>query len=149
MGIDRYAVVPVESDLAGATHLTPDDLGDRPCIEPVGQPGLAAWAAGSYPRHGVRVRSPLNIPSAVAMSGTVGVYAEPARRYLPNPDVRYIELDGPQAIIALASRPEGHRESVDAFRRAVQAASALEALAGTTGQDEDTPSVQFTAVPPR
>ncbi|MBY4040449.1 LysR family transcriptional regulator [Rhodococcus fascians] len=130
--IERCAVVPAESELADATRLTPDEIHDRPCIRPIGQPGLTAWAAGRYPRHGAQVRSPLNIPSAVAMSGTIGVYAEPARRYLPNPDVRYIALDGPPAIIALASRRQDRREGTAAFRRAVQATTALVDLTSTT-----------------
>lgn len=130
--IERCAVVPAESELADATRLTPDEIHDRPCIRPIGQPGLTAWAAGRYPRHGAQVRSPLNIPSAVAMSGTIGVYAEPARRYLPNPDVRYIALDGPPAIIALASRRQDRREGTEAFRRAVQATTALVDLTSTT-----------------
>ncbi|MBY4213679.1 LysR family transcriptional regulator [Rhodococcus fascians] len=130
--IERCAVVPAESELADATRLTPDEIHDRPCIKPIGQPGLTAWAAGRYPRHGAQVRSPLNIPSAVAMSGTIGVYAEPARRYLPNPDVRYIALDGPPAIIALASRRQDRREGTAAFRRAVQATTALVDLTSTT-----------------
>ncbi|TQR87524.1 LysR family transcriptional regulator [Mycobacterium hodleri] len=135
MDVERCAVVPAESELAHATHLTPEVISDRPCIRPIGQPGLAAWAAGRYPRHGAEVRSPLNIPSAVAMSGALGVYAEPARRYLPNPDIRYITLDGPPAIIALASRPQDHRESTTAFRRAVHATAGLTQLAATEPPD--------------
>ncbi|OZC72563.1 LysR family transcriptional regulator [Rhodococcus sp. 15-725-2-2b] len=144
MGIERCAVVPTESELADATRLTPDEIRDRPCIRPIGQPGLTAWAAGRYPLHGAEVRSPLNIPSAVAMSGTIGVYAEPARRYLPNPDVRYIALDGPPAIIALASRRQDHREGTAAFRRAVQATTTLYDLASTTEPPDDTSTAHAT-----
>jgi DNA-binding transcriptional LysR family regulator len=138
MDIERCAVVPADSELAHATHLTPDDIVERPCIRPIGQPGLSEWEAGRFPLHGATVRSPLSIPSAVAMSGTFGVYAEPARRYLPNPDVRYIALDGPPAIIALASRWHDHREGTAVFRRAVRATTTINDLTSTTELPDDT-----------
>ena len=125
----RFAVVPVGSELAEADHLTASDVWDRPCVTPVGQPGLSAWGGGRAVRAGVEVRSPTNIPAAVAMTGLLGIHGEPARRFLPHPGVRYLPLDGPRAVSAIASRARDRRESVVAFRTAVRASTEFSRLA--------------------
>ncbi len=127
MDLERYAVVPVESDLAAADRLTSSDIVDHPCVTPVGQPGLSEWS-GSQNFVGAQVRSPGNIPSAVAATGMVGVYAEPGRRYMPHPGVRYLPLEGPAAIVGIASRAGEQREQVRAFRQAVRAGTTIDEL---------------------
>ncbi len=122
---DRCAVVPADSELAAADRLTMADLADIPSVLPVGQPGLAEWIAGRAVPHGIEVRSPANIPLAVATTGLVGLQAEPAVRFLPNPLISYVPVDGPLAEVALASRDGDQREHVAAFRTAVHASAAL------------------------
>lgn len=128
MDTGRNAVVPAGSDLADADHLTESDIADRPRIRLVGQPGLAEW--GGEPASGeVEVRSPSTVATAVATTGRIGFHAEPATRFFPHPDVRYVPLDGPGAVVAIATRPRDHRHAVTAFRTAVLASSATERLA--------------------
>ncbi|PXY27782.1 LysR family transcriptional regulator [Prauserella muralis] len=132
MDTRRYAVVPAESELADADHLTESDAVDRPWVVPVGQPGLANWAGGHAFRNQVQVRSPTHIPVAVATSGHLGVHAEPAARFLPHPGVRYLPLDGPHATVAIASRRRERRGTVAAFRAAVHASATVQRLAHDT-----------------
>jgi DNA-binding transcriptional LysR family regulator len=119
--LDRYAVVPVGSELGEADRLTLDDVGGHRWISPVGsQPGLAEW--GDPGRRGrVAVRSPAGVPTAVATSGWLGMHAEPARRFFPHPGVRYVPLEGPKATVAVATRPDDRREAVGVFRAAARA----------------------------
>jgi DNA-binding transcriptional LysR family regulator len=119
--LDRYAVVPVGSELGEADRLTLDDVGGHRWISPVGsQPGLAEW--GDPGRRGrVAVRSPAGGPTAVATSGWLGMHAEPARRFFPHPGVRYVPLEGPKATVAVATRPDDRREAVGVFRAAARA----------------------------
>ncbi len=126
--LDRRAVVPTESELAGAERLVETDVLDRPVLNLVGQPGLASWTGTGPSRHSVGVRSPSNIPTAVAMTGLIGIHAEPAARFLPHPSVRYLPLDGPPAVVAIATRRREQREVVAAFRAAVRASAAVEEL---------------------
>ncbi len=128
--LDRYAVVPVESDLADADRLTAADVDGHRWVSPVGPlgglPGLAQWGDTSGRPGCVAVRSPSGVPTAVATSGWLGLHAEPARRFFPHPGVRYVPLEGPGATIAVASRPGDRREIVSVFRAAARAAAAVE-----------------------
>jgi DNA-binding transcriptional LysR family regulator len=125
--LDRFAVVPVGSELADAERLTLADVEGHRWVTPVGgQPGLADWGDGGGGRGRVAVRSPSGVPTAVATSGWLGMHAEPARRYFPHPGVRYVPLEGPQATVAVASRPEDRREAVAVFRAAARAAAGLD-----------------------
>jgi DNA-binding transcriptional LysR family regulator len=130
---ERCAAVPVESDLAAADHLTESDVADCPRVMPVGQPGLAEWGGGETARGGVAVRSPANLAADVATTGRIGFHAEPASRYFPHPGVRYVPLEGPRAVAAIATRPRDRRDSVVAFRTAVLAGATVEGLAGADG----------------
>ncbi|GAA4709601.1 LysR family transcriptional regulator [Pseudonocardia yuanmonensis] len=132
MDAERYAVVPVESELAAAEHLTEPDIVDRPRVAPVGQPGLADWGGGSS-RGGVEVRSPAAVATAVAATARIGLHAEPAMRFYPHPEVRYLPLDGPGAVVAIASRVGDHRDAVAAFRTAVLASAGIERLGRRAG----------------
>lgn len=131
MDTERYAVVPVDSELAAADRLTEPDVVDRPRVMPVGQPGLAEWGGGESTRSGVEVRSPANVAAAVATTGRIGFHGEPATRFFPHPGVRYLPLEGPSAVVAIASRQRDRRDAVAAFRAAVHASAAVERLAGT------------------
>ena len=131
METERYAVVPADTDLAEADHLTASDVFDHPCVTAVGQPGLADWSGGRSTLAAVEVRSPSNIATAVATTGLLGIHAEPATRYFPHPGVRYLPLDGPPAIVAIASRVRDRREPVTAFRTAVHAGATIDQLAHT------------------
>lgn len=125
--VERYAVVPVESDLAEAHWLTAADIDRHRWVSPVGTyPGLAEWRDHSGLRGGVAVRSPSGIPTAVATSGWLGLHAEPARRYFPHPGVRYVPLEGPAATVSVASRPDDRREAVAVFRSAARAVAATD-----------------------
>lgn len=125
--VERYAVVPVESDFAEADRLTAADIDRHRWVSPVGTyPGLAEWRDHSGLRGGVAVRSPSGIPTAVATSGWLGLHAEPARRYFPHPGVRYVPLEGPPATISVASRPGDRREAVAVFRAAARAVAATD-----------------------
>ncbi|WP_213571417.1 LysR substrate-binding domain-containing protein [Rhodococcus sp. USK13] len=135
MTTDRYAVVPVESDLADAVRLTAADVRDRPSITPVGQPGLTEWGSTQTRFGGAQVRSPANIPAAVATTGMLGVYAEPARRYLPHPGVRYIPLEGPHAVVGIASGKRDNRDMVASFRAAVFASGAVNEIVEVGSSD--------------
>ncbi|GHE89639.1 LysR family transcriptional regulator [Amycolatopsis deserti] len=129
MATGRCAVVPAESDLADADHLTGADVAGRPWITLVGEPGLADWGGAPVPGDPAGVRSPAGIPAAVATTGRLGVHGEPAARFFPHPGVRYLPLDGPRATVAIASRRRDHRDTVAAFRSAVRASTAIERLA--------------------
>ncbi|TCK24565.1 LysR family transcriptional regulator [Pseudonocardia endophytica] len=131
--LERYAVVPVRSELAGAETLTGADIERYRWVSPVGSfPGLAEWRDHSGLRGGVAVRSPSGIPTAVATSGWLGLHAEPARRFFPHPEVRYVPLEGPAATISVASRPSDRREAVTVFRAAARAVAAAD-LRGAAG----------------
>lgn len=125
--VDRYAVVPVGSELAGAERLTGADVDGHRWVTPVGAgPGLAEWGDTSGLRGSVDVRSPSGIPTAVATSGWLGLHAEPARRYFPHPGVRYVPLEGPGARVSVASRPDDRREAVTVFLAAARAVAAAD-----------------------
>ena len=113
------AVVPAKSDLAAAERLTEADLWDRPRIHLVGQPGLDRWADSRSTKNAVEVRSPAGLSAAVAMTGHIALHGEPAARWYPHPEVRYIPAAGPHGVIAIASRPTDRRDAVQAFRDAV------------------------------
>lgn len=125
MGTERCAVVPVESDLAAAARLTSSDLQGRPCVLPLGQPGLAPWLGIDISGSPVTVHSPASIPGAVVASGALGVHGEPATRFLTHPGVRYIPLEGAPAVVAVASRADDRRPLVTAFRSVVRASRSL------------------------
>lgn len=125
--MDRYAVVPVWSDLAAAQRLTAADVDGRRWICPVGDaPGLSEWGDRRGRRDSVDVRSPSGVPTAVATSGRLGLHGEPARRFFPHPDVRYVPMEGPGASVSVASRPGDRREAVAVFRAAARAAAAVD-----------------------
>ncbi|MFE2749853.1 LysR family transcriptional regulator [Streptomyces scopuliridis] len=128
MDTERCVVVPADADLAEAGHLTASDVSDRPWVTPVGQPGLADWSGDRSIRGDVEVRSPVNIPAAVATTGLLGIHAEPATRFLSHPGVRYLPIDGPRAVVAIASRLRDQREPVAAFRAAAQAGAVMDQL---------------------
>ncbi|NYE18986.1 LysR family transcriptional regulator [Microbacterium immunditiarum] len=115
------AVVPRESELAEAETLDESELDDRPRVRLVGHVGLAAWGGGPPRRGDVQVRTPSSLPAAVAVTGHIGVHGEQASRYFPHPDVRYVPMSGPDAVVAVASRPRDDSPLVTAFRTAVQA----------------------------
>jgi len=120
---ERVAVVPARSPLADARRLAPGDVADRPWIRMVGRhPGLAAWAgAAAQPANDApSVRTPSAIPAAVATSGMLGVHGEPARRFFPRADVRFVPLDGPPAQVSVATREGDRRPGVEAFRQATR-----------------------------
>lgn len=125
LSTDRYAVVPATSELAEAPWLTLADLCDLPSVTPVGQPGLVDWVAGRPAPHGIEVRSPSNIPQAVATTGLIGLQAEPATRFLPHPMVSYVPVEGPLAEVAMATRAGDQRQHVTAFRSAVHASASI------------------------
>ncbi|WP_236795190.1 LysR family transcriptional regulator [Amycolatopsis sp. GM8] len=136
MDTGRYAVVPAESELADADHLTDADVFDHPLIALVGQPGLSDWSGDGPRGNRVGVRSPANIPIAVATTGCLSLHGEPAARFFPHPGVRYLPLDdGPHAIVAIASRKRERRDTVAAFRSAVHASAAMERLASSARGD--------------
>lgn len=123
----RYAVVPAWSDLAAAQRLTAADVDGRRWIRPVGDaPGLSEWGDRSGRLDSVDVRSPSGVPTAVATSGRLGLHGEPARRFFPHPDVRYVPMEGPGASVSVASRPGDGREAVAVFRAAARAAAAVD-----------------------
>jgi DNA-binding transcriptional LysR family regulator len=127
MGTERCAVVPVESDIAAAARLTSADLQGRPCVLPLGQPGLASWLDLDISGSPVTVHSPASIPGAVVASGALGVHGEPATRFLAHPGIRYIPLDGAPAVVAVATRADDRRPLVMAFRSMVRASHSLQA----------------------
>jgi DNA-binding transcriptional LysR family regulator len=129
MDAERYAVVPAESELAAAERLTELDVVDQQWVVPVGQPGLVEWGGGGATRRGVEVRSPAGVPAAVATSGSISFHGEPATRFFPHPGVRYLPLEGPSAVVAIATRPRDRRDAVVAFRTAVLASAEVERLA--------------------
>lgn len=131
MDTERYAVVPTESEIADADHLTELDVVDRQHIRLVGQPGLVEWG-GEPSGNDVEVRSPANVATAVATTGRIGFHAEPAKRFFPHPGVHYLPLDGPSAVVAIATRPRERRATVAAFRTAVLASATAERLSLTT-----------------
>jgi DNA-binding transcriptional LysR family regulator len=126
--VERYAAVPADSELAHATYLTVADVEDAPGLTPVGQPGLRDWRIGRAAPASVEVRSPSNIPAAVAMTGLVGISSEPATRFMPHPNVRYIPLEGPRATSAFAVRRRERRSPVLALSAAIEATRAMRHL---------------------
>jgi DNA-binding transcriptional LysR family regulator len=122
--VGRVAVVPVRSAYADADRLTPADLDGEQWVRPLGRhPGLADWAgpAVACGRGSVVVRTPAALPAAVATSGQLGIHGEPARRFFARPDVRFIPLAGPPAVVSVVSREADRRPAVLAFRRAARA----------------------------
>ena len=128
MDIARYAVLPTTSDLADADSLSMADLVGRPCLTLAGQPGLAAWVGAEFAFSEVSVHSPTSVPAAVVTTGRIGIHAEPAARFLPLPGVTYLPLEGPAAVVAIASRTSDRRRSVAAFRTAVRAGGTVNHL---------------------
>lgn len=122
------AVVPAESPLADADQLTEENLAVLPRVWHPGQPTFEDWeviaSAGN-----TQVRSPAYLPVAVATTGRVGIHGEPAARYFPHPQVRYVPLSGPGGRVAIASKLRDDRAQVDAFRHAVLASIEVEDLA--------------------
>ena len=127
-------------NLRGKGRLSEADMSEQPCVTPVGQPGLVDWSGGRPAAHGIEVRSPSNIPLAVAITGLLGLQAEPAARYLPHPKIAYVPLDGPLAVVALASRANDRRPGVAAFRSAVRASATFDPddVALSIGSDPST-----------
>jgi DNA-binding transcriptional LysR family regulator len=120
----RIAVVPAGSPYADAPLLTEADVAGEQWVRPLGRhPGLAEWAgpAGSHGRTSTGVRTPAAVPAAVATSGQLGLHGEPARRFFARPDVRFVPLAGPPAVVSVLSRPSDLRPAVLAFRRAAGA----------------------------
>jgi len=120
----RVAVVPARSAYADAGRLTPADLEGAQWVRPLGRhPGLADWAGpgAAIGRGSVAVRTPAAVPAAVATSGQLGIHGEPARRFFARPDVRFIPLAGPPAVVSVVSREADRRPAVLAFRRAARA----------------------------
>lgn len=117
------AVVPVESDLADAHWLHIGDLEGRPSsLIPTPPSWLAAWSEyGRDPTaKGLVVADPAMLPAVVATPGRVGLHLEAASRYFPHPDVRFVPIDGPRAVIAIATREGDDRPEVRAFRQAAR-----------------------------
>jgi len=108
--------------------LTPADVADSPWITPVGQSGLADWSGHGEQDRAVEVRSPGGVAAAVAATGRLGLHAEPARTYFPHPDVRFVPMEGPPAVAALAWSTRRHTAAVEAFRSAAHGSAALVGL---------------------
>lgn len=120
----RVAVVPARSVYADADRLTAADVASAQWVRPLGRhPGLADWAGpvAEYGRASAAVRTPAAVPAAVATSGQLGMHGEPARRFFARPDVRFIPLAGPPAVVSVVSREADRRPAVLAFRRAALA----------------------------
>ena len=118
----RIAVVPAWSAYADADRLTPTDVENAQWIQlaPV-HPSLAAWAGPAMqfvPQDERGVRSPAAIPAAVAVTGRLALHAAAARRFYPNPTVRFIPNDGQPFEIAIATRDTDDRAATAAIRRA-------------------------------
>ena len=126
------AVVPSDSELAGADRLSPGDLRGCPSVSMAAPLSWAeAWAgfgldiavagrAASPVVAGPVVRTPAAVPAAVATTGRVGLHLDAARRFFPHPDVRFVPIDGPRGEISIATREGDDRPGVRAFRRAAQ-----------------------------
>ncbi|HEV7787523.1 MAG TPA: hypothetical protein VGP05_00810 [Pseudonocardia sp.] len=56
------------------------------------------------PRRGRVVRNPAAVPAAVATTDRVGLPLDAARRFFPDPDVRFVPIDGPRGEISIATR---------------------------------------------
>jgi hypothetical protein len=50
------------------------------------------------------VRNPAAVPAAVATTDRVGLPLDAARRFFPDPDVRFVPIDGPRGEISIATR---------------------------------------------
>ncbi|MDT7646753.1 MAG: hypothetical protein QOC75_3753 [Pseudonocardiales bacterium] len=126
------AVVPSDSDLAGADRLSAGDLHGCPSVSVAAPRSWAeAWAgfgldvavvgrAAGRVVAGPVVRNPAAVPAAVATTGRVGLHLDAARRFFPHPDVRFVPIDGPRGEISIATREGDERPAVRAFRRAAQ-----------------------------
>jgi len=135
METERYAVVPVESELADAERLTGSDVAGREHVRVIGQPGLVEW--GGEPDAGdVEVRSPSTVATAVATTGRIAFHAEPAQRFFPHPAVHYLPCEGPSAVVALATRRRERRDTVSALHAAVLASAGPERLAAPAGEPQ-------------
>jgi DNA-binding transcriptional LysR family regulator len=134
----RVAVVPARSALADAPRLWSTDLADLESVRVVGgHPGFAEWIGplGAARRRSLCVRHPAAIVPAVATTGLVGLHGDPARRYYPHPDVRFVPVDGLPCRVAVASRSGDTRVGVRAFRHAAEliARTAVEADRNQSG----------------
>jgi DNA-binding transcriptional LysR family regulator len=117
----RVAVVPARSALASARLLRSVDLADLEPVRLAGRhPGFAEWVGplGEARRRSPYVRHPAAIIPAVATTGSVALHGEPAQRYYPHPDVRFVPVDGPPCRVAVACRTGDTRPGVQAFRHA-------------------------------
>jgi DNA-binding transcriptional LysR family regulator len=122
----RVAVVPASSPLADATFLTASDLTDHSWLGVASnEPLLRSWAGSPGAGTAALVRHPAAIPTAVATTGSVFVHAEVAARYYPQPDVRFVSLEGAPVQVAVATRSGDRRPGVEAFRRAAAAVRTL------------------------
>ncbi|WP_219465357.1 LysR family transcriptional regulator [Nonomuraea rhizosphaerae] len=123
VSVPRVAVVPARSPYADAERLTGTDVADAAWIGmSAGHPALLEWAgtAAQWSRDPVNVRVPAAIPTAVAITGRLGLHAEAARRFYPHPGVRFVPMEGPACEAAIATRARDDRPGVAAFRRAAR-----------------------------
>ncbi|HEY9412554.1 MAG TPA: LysR substrate-binding domain-containing protein [Jiangellaceae bacterium] len=128
MSVPRVVIVPATSPFADADRLSPADLDGQPWIQlTANHPGLAEWAgpAGEPNRSRPLLRTPSAAATAVATTGSLALHGEPASRFYPHPDVRFIPLDGPPVEVAIATREDDDRPAASIFHRAAAAISAL------------------------
>ncbi|CAA9258289.1 MAG: Transcriptional regulator, LysR family [uncultured Actinomycetospora sp.] len=117
------AVVPASCALADAERLEDRDVEGWGWVRPLGRhPGLASWAgpAVETSRHAPTVRTPAGIPAAVATSGMLGLHGDPARRFFPRPDVRFVPIAGPVCQVSVATRADDASRTALAFRQAAE-----------------------------
>lgn len=133
----RVAVVPAWSELAELDFLRAADLDGLRWAPMVStNDRMTEWLGPAAEEAGrpAAVRRPEAIATAVATTGAVGLHAATAAHYYPNPDVRYVPLEGPGCRIAVASREGDTRPAVHALRRAVHTALEIGRLAADQNQ---------------
>ncbi|WP_179273593.1 MULTISPECIES: LysR family transcriptional regulator [unclassified Rhodococcus (in: high G+C Gram-positive bacteria)] len=115
----RVAVVPKQSEMAGATWLSVADIAESEFVDLDTGGLLEEWAGPAWVngRRGDRVRYPAAIPSAVALTGRIALHAAPAASYYPHPQVSFVPLEGPDCTIAVAVRSNDRRPETDLIRR--------------------------------
>lgn len=129
----RVAVVPAWSDLARQDFLHVSDLEGQQWVPIVStSDAMTSWlgpAAATDARHLDTLRRPEAVPIVVGTTGAVGLHAAPAARYYPSPDVRYVPTEGPGCHVAVATRVGDDRPAVQALRRVISSAVAVQTLA--------------------
>lgn len=122
IALPRVAVVPAQSRLATADRLSHEDLltvGTIAFPQQLHQ-SFYGWAGVTAIPGTIGIRGPASIAAAVAATGRAAIHADAAARYYPHPEARYVPLEGPPVLMALATRVGDERPAVIAARRAAQ-----------------------------